>query len=116
MRIANVAILVDSGKVRFADDSSSQATIRFADRAAPAMPEAASIEGRFVGNSKDGPLAAIGLWTVESGGRLGSGERMSGRSARNSLREAAHRRVAPGSSPQLVGRQVDEGTGDRALA
>ncbi len=78
MRIANVAILVDSGKVRFADDSSSQATIRFAGRAAPATPEAASIEGKFVGNSKDGPLAAIGLWTVESGGRLGNGGRMRG--------------------------------------
>ena len=77
MRIANVAILVDSGKVRFADDSSSQATIRFADRAT-ATPEAASIEGKFVGNSKDGPLAAIGLWTVESGARLGSGGRMRG--------------------------------------
>ena len=76
--IANVAILVDNGAVGFADDSASVAMIRFADRAAPATPQAASIEGKFVGKSADGPLAAIGLWTVDDGSRLGKGGRMRG--------------------------------------
>ena len=78
MRIASVAILVDSGRVRFGDDGQSQATISFFDRAAPATPDAASIEGKFVGNSADGPLAAIGLWTVDGGSGLGRGGRMRG--------------------------------------
>ena len=77
MRIADVAILVDGGRVRFADDDKSQATIRFADRNASATPDAVSIEGRFVGKSMDGPLGAIGLWTVVDG-RFGNGERMRG--------------------------------------
>ena len=78
VRIANVAILVDGGSVRFEDDSGSLSTISFFDRAAWAAPDAASIEGKFVGNSADGPLAAIGLWTVDAGGSLGQGGRMRG--------------------------------------
>ena len=78
MRIANVAILVEGGRVRFANDSQSLATIWFHDGAALALPDTAFIEGVFVGDSKDGPLAAIGLWTVEAGGRLGTGGRMRG--------------------------------------
>ena len=78
VRIANVAILVDSGRVRFGDDGQSLAEMRFFDRAAPTTPDTASIEGKFVGNSADGPLAAIGLWTVDAGSRLGQGGRMRG--------------------------------------
>ena len=78
MRIASVPILVDGGKVRFADDGESLATVSFHDRAAPAAPGSASIEGKFVGDSKDGPLAAIGLWTLDAGIRLGIGGRMRG--------------------------------------
>lgn len=78
IRIANVAILVDSGSVRFADDSRSLVSISFHNRVARATPETASIEGKFVGNSADGPLGAIGLWTVDDGSRLGTGGRMRG--------------------------------------
>ena len=78
LRIANAAILVDGGRVRFADDGGSQAAITFYGRAARVTPDSASIEGKFVGDSRDGPLAAIGLWTLEAGGRLGSGGRMRG--------------------------------------
>ena len=79
MSIKDVAILVDGGRgrVRFADDDESQATILFGDRTASATPDGASIEGRFVGKSMDGPLGAIGLWTVVDG-RFGNGERMRG--------------------------------------
>ena len=78
VRIANVAILVDGGSVRFEDDSGSLSTISFFDRAAWAAPDAASIEGKFVGDSADGPLGAVGLWTVDAGSRLGAGGRMRG--------------------------------------
>ena len=71
MTFANVAVLVDGARVGFADDSGSLARIRFADRTAPAIPDIASVEGKFVGNSADGPLGAIGLWTADSGGRGG---------------------------------------------
>ena len=77
MRISNVAILVESGKVRFENDSQS-AAISFFDRTAWAVPDDASIEGKFVGSSPDGPLAAIGLWTVDAGSGLGQGGRMRG--------------------------------------
>ena len=78
MKIAYVVILADSGRVRFAEDGQSPATVSFHDRRGPATPDGASIVGNFVGNSKDGPLAAIGLWTLEAGGRLGNSGRTRG--------------------------------------
>ena len=78
MTFANVAVLVDGGRVGFTDDSRLLARIHFADRTASASPDIASVEGKFVGSSADGPLGAIGLWTAESGSRLGGGGRMRG--------------------------------------
>ena len=79
LRIANVAILVDSGSVRFERDSQSLLTISHFDRAGLAALDAgASVEGKFVGSSADGPLEAIGLWTVDADSGLGRGGRMCG--------------------------------------
>ena len=79
LRIANVAILVDSGRVRFENDIQSLATISYFDRAGlAALGAGASVEGKFVGSSADGPLGAIGLWTVDADIGLGQGGRMRG--------------------------------------
>ena len=74
-----MAILVDSGSMRFEHDSQSLLTISYFDCAGLAGLDAgASDEGKFVGSSADGPLAAVGLWTVDADGGLGQGGRMRG--------------------------------------
>ena len=80
--LSQAAIRIDSaGRVYFSGDGSSAARLRFVDVAdSDVGVDSATIDGKFVGQGVDGPLAVIGIWTARDDGdtMLGTGHTVYG--------------------------------------